>query len=341
MRLPWFLRIRGVLTFGILCASLGIPTPARASDGVLEINQACAEVAGCFAGDGPGFPIQITAPGSYRLTSSLKLPDVNTTGIVITAPDVSLDLGGFSIRGEVVCTGTPLVCSPSVGLGAGIFTDARASLLRISNGSISGMGADGMDLRGLGCSVSEVQLGSNRLNGLTANSTFGCMVKNVTALGNGRSGILAGQQSVASGNTASFNGDSGISVGLGSTTTGNSASFNLNLGISGGSNVTMTGNTAVGNAGDGISVALGSTVSGNTSALNGGDGIQTGAGTLLIGNSVRDNTGAGLRLGDDSAYRENLITSNFEGTVVVVSGTIFNQASNSCTDDSNATVICP
>ena len=56
--------------------TLTLALPALAVDGVLEINQACAESTGCFAGDSPGFPVTIQDPGSYRLTGALVLTDV-------------------------------------------------------------------------------------------------------------------------------------------------------------------------------------------------------------------------------------------------------------------------
>lgn len=45
---------------------------AQASDGVAEINQACAVNTGCVAGDTAGFPVSLGAsPGNDRLTSDL------------------------------------------------------------------------------------------------------------------------------------------------------------------------------------------------------------------------------------------------------------------------------
>ncbi len=46
-------------------------------------------------------------------------------------------------------------------------------------------------------------------------------------------------------------------------------------------------------------------------------------------------------LGEDSAYRENLITSNVGAAVTISSGTVFNLGLNACTDSVNATVTCP
>ena len=47
-----------------------IPSAAYGVDGVILIDQAHALAGSVTPGDGPGFPISITRPGSYRLQSS-------------------------------------------------------------------------------------------------------------------------------------------------------------------------------------------------------------------------------------------------------------------------------
>ena len=44
---------------------------------------------GRFAGDTPGYPVTLSQPGSYRLTSNLVQPDAATSVIRATANDVS------------------------------------------------------------------------------------------------------------------------------------------------------------------------------------------------------------------------------------------------------------
>jgi hypothetical protein len=53
---------------------LGLAGSALANEGRREINQHCALV-GCFAGDSAGFPVVLTAPGSYVLSGSLSVID--------------------------------------------------------------------------------------------------------------------------------------------------------------------------------------------------------------------------------------------------------------------------
>ena len=69
--------------FVLPCLTLALALPILASDGAVEINQACAENTGCFSGDTAGFPVTIDASAgrSYRLTSDLILLSASTSGI--------------------------------------------------------------------------------------------------------------------------------------------------------------------------------------------------------------------------------------------------------------------
>ncbi len=80
---------------------LALAGPAFATDGVAEINHTCAAQTGCFSGDTAGYPVTIdgTAGRSYRLTGDLVIQSVNSDGILVSTPDVTIDLGGFTIIG--------------------------------------------------------------------------------------------------------------------------------------------------------------------------------------------------------------------------------------------------
>ena len=96
---------RGALLAAILLG-LVLSTPAYA-DGRLELNQASVEADG-------GFPLTLTAPGNYVLTSSLPVP-AGVDGIVIATTDVVIDLNGFSIVGPATCA--PGACAQGAGRG--------------------------------------------------------------------------------------------------------------------------------------------------------------------------------------------------------------------------------
>ncbi len=250
----------------LLLLFLALALPAFASDGVLEINQTCAVNTGCFAGDAAGLPVTITASGSYRLTSNLVVPNENTSGIQLTSDNVSIDLAGFEIRGPVVCSGTPLVCTPSSGLGSGVQGSRNQSGTSVRNGSIRGMGLSGLFL------------------GVQAE------VKNVRVRSNGRCGIDTSESSIISGNTAYQNGIAGICAKAGSTVSGNAAYQNGSDGIDGSSGSTILGNTANENGGDGISASSGSTVLGNTVRLNTGFGLNLVSPSGYRENVISNNT---------------------------------------------------
>jgi hypothetical protein len=124
-------------------ASAAGPNAGGGAVGVVSIDQDKAEAGSVTVGDTPGFPILITQSGSYRLTSNLVVSDATKTAIAINADGVTLDLNGFTIRGQTTCSGTPVVCIGS-GSGDGVIVNLpvlnqRASVT-IANGSIRGMG---------------------------------------------------------------------------------------------------------------------------------------------------------------------------------------------------------
>src|SRR5438045_1829085 len=83
----------------ILAAFTWFSDLSRAADGVISIDQNAAMAGGVTPGDAPGFPITISQPGSYRLSSNLIVPNGLVNGIEIMVDDVVLDLNGFASMG--------------------------------------------------------------------------------------------------------------------------------------------------------------------------------------------------------------------------------------------------
>jgi hypothetical protein len=250
------------------CALAAISTSLFAADGVVLIDQNQATQGNVTPGDDPGFPVTISQPGSYRLTGNLTLPDMNATAILITADHVTLDLGGFSIIGPVVCTANPTKCARGAGIGvlAGNIGTAGRRGTRVLNGSISGMGFDGIQITGDASSVEKISSDNNGGNGIWL--TGGNVVDSVASL-NGSSGIVAtsvrGSTSfqnrgdgirvsgLATGNIATSNGLNGIS-GFISVISNNTASFNAQYGIDGGCPSSIVGNTTLSNQADNVHI---------------------------------------------------------------------------------------
>jgi hypothetical protein len=299
---------------------------ARSSDGVLEINQVCAIGPGCFAGDAAGFPVTITNRGSYRLTSNLTVANANTTAISVQQEFVTVDLGGFHIRGVTDCTPDPVVCTP-LGTGSGVAVDTSARFgVHVRNGTVSRMGASGVVVGGEG------------------------VVEQIVAEENGGIGIVGGNPAVflshalVRNNVAHFNGSHGIQTGEGAVVTGNSATRNAADGINCDFSSTVSGNSASRNGEDGIDCGDGSVVAENTVTFNGDetlqftdDGIECGTGCSVRANAVRANSGSGLSLGADSAYSDNVVTGN--QTAQVVGGN--NRNDNYCAGPGTVSAFCP
>lgn len=221
---------------------LAMAAPAFGVDGVIEINQARAKAGGVAPSDTPLFPVTLDQPGSYRLTGNLDVTDAsarpagtaaeNTTAILVTADNVTIDLNGFMIKGPTVCSGVPLTCSPT---GSGVGIDALGQPgVAVVNGTVRGMGSHGVRIAEQG------------------------EAEKVRALSNGDTGIAGGAGTVAN-CTSSGNGGNGIS---GTTVTGCTALNNGGVGIGA---ITVANCTTTGNllGGIGANTVTGCTASGN------------------------------------------------------------------------------
>jgi len=229
---------------------LALGADARAADGVLEINQTCAAGAGCFTGDTPGFPVQITgaAGRSYALTSDLFVADIDTRAILAsgTIRGITIDLGGFTIQGPVTCVGQPASCTAN-GIGSGIQAlGPTLSGVTVRNGTIRGMGGNGVALSD-DCVVQQVNLVENADSG--ASGGIGCRIEDVSAVRNGAGGIGVTQRSFLRRVVARANGTVGIFASAGSE---------------------VQESVAVDNGGDGIACQSGCSVQTATSRDNGG-----------------------------------------------------------------------
>lgn len=98
----------------------------------------------------------ITQAGSYRLTGNLAVP-ANTTAIVIATGNVTLDLGGFEVKGPNTCTGYPVTgCGTQDGAPGISAPSANEFLAVVRNGKVIGMAGTWIDLRGNSSSVEHV-----------------------------------------------------------------------------------------------------------------------------------------------------------------------------------------
>jgi hypothetical protein len=203
---------------------VGSAPPALAVDGVVLINEntSVAGLPGCPTGG--HFPIVICQSGSYRLAGNLTVPDADTTAILITSINVTLDLNGFSISGPTTCSFT--ACSPT-GIGMGIDTRFPSLTLlggpTVLNGTVQGMGSTGINLgTSVASRVEGVQAIGNGEIGIAAAG----IVRNNIVSSNGLIGIEA-RNAVVSGNQVVGNFLDGLVVDCPSNVVDNAFLFNV------------------------------------------------------------------------------------------------------------------
>jgi hypothetical protein len=124
-----------------VAAALLSTTPSFASDGIRLITAASAQAGNVTPGDGPGYPVTITQPGSYRLAGNLVVSDPYVSAIEINADNVSLDLAGFVIQGPVLSYGSGhnMSFQPADARGAAVSVLNRRRFA-VRNGTIVGFG---------------------------------------------------------------------------------------------------------------------------------------------------------------------------------------------------------
>jgi hypothetical protein len=144
--------------------------------------------------DEPGYPITISQPGHYRLTSDLLVPP-HADGIVITAPGVTLDLNGHSITGPVHCRhaagNTAVACDwlAESSSRAGINTEAAPGAV-VRDGTVQGFAGSGI-LYGAGAVLERLEVLSNAGAGISGSRVAaGGIVRDVLSRHNGGHGIV-------------------------------------------------------------------------------------------------------------------------------------------------------
>ena len=227
----------------------------------------------------------INQAGSYYLSENLSV--TNTTGILINAIGVTLDLNGFEILRTTGNQG-----------GYAIFIHAKMDHTTIYNGSILG----GFEY------------------GIYANpsiSPVGYSLKDLTVSGCSSCGIFTGSASRLFNCLAHNNTGIGIQVGYGSLLSGCCAHKNQGTyGLYANRGSTLSECTAYDNQGDyGIYAGAGSTLSGCAAHNNQGIyGIYTDPGSTLSGCVAYNNQGKyGIYAGEGSCISECVAKNNIGG----------------------------
>lgn len=247
----------------LVFAALALASLPASADRVLEINQDCAAV-GCFYNDAPGFPVTISLPGHYRLTSHLTVDETYQGSAVIlanpTSGEVHIDLNGFELRGPFTCIGTPVAgCTNGPNTTRGLLLLVKGGSLR--NGTVRGFGGAGVSGGlGHGFVVDNVAFVENAGGGMHPNSgtTRAYEIRNSRFFRNGSQGY----------NDA--NGGNGH------------GRFHRNF--------------FYGNQGEGLRSQNGPSIVDNVFRLNGALALSgSGAGCMMSGNLLFENNGGGTQ----------------------------------------------
>jgi hypothetical protein len=255
--------IRWTIRCAMLAATL-CTLPAWAVDGVILIDQNKAMTGNATPGDAPGFPVSINQPGSYRLAGNLAVPNNTTNAIEINASNVTLDLNGFGILGPVTCPAFPCTNVGSLASGYGVLSGSdnpqKAYFnITIRNGTIAGMGADGVHVLGDSVRIEDLRVHDNGFSGILVRSTI-VGQKNLIARGNtiqrnGSYGIKTYGGLIVD-NVIADSRDAGVSVqsDIGATVARNVVTGCGLVGLGLSNNVAYYGNTLVGNNAGGVQV---------------------------------------------------------------------------------------
>jgi parallel beta-helix repeat protein len=239
---------------------------------------------------GPG-PVTIAAPGSYALTSNINV--AGATAVIITASNVSLDLNGFTIAGNLT--------------NFGIVMGNNTMNVVVRNGTIRNFAQGLLNAGNTIVSLSNLVVTENRGNGLAFDADAnGVFIDGCTVVRNQEDGVLAlASLMVITNSTVVSNGHDGIEV-------------------SGSANVVIRGNRVGDNGRSGILAAIHfagdsaprGTILDNVLVHNGRYGIETAsaAGTFpdlsIARNLASSNTLGSYTLAGANAAPVAALTAN-------------------------------
>jgi hypothetical protein len=235
-------------------------------------------------------PLTISQSGSYYLVETINFATQNTTGITITANDVTIDLNGYALIGPGKATGSS---------GNGI--SASGQRITVLNGSVCQWRGDGIQLGGIGNQVRYVNSAENGGQGI--NVQKGSNVNNCTVASNNANGIYAWDGSVVSECICYENNGNGIHGRMGVVVRGCSIYENESSeGLSVGEGSAVDNCSILRNwDGDGIIAGYGSVIT-NCSVYDNDDGILGGRYLTIKGCNFRDNGSYGIDTCDSLIY---------------------------------------
>jgi hypothetical protein len=193
---------------------------------------------------GTSFPITITQPGSYKLSGNLVVP-AGTAGIIVNAPNVTIDLNGFTISGPVTCSETGS-CNAASTTSHGVYLMRSNAVLR--NGTVMGFSGSGVALSSGEATIEDLTVAHNTDYGIVGgSSTYPTIAHRVRARLNKLGGFQVSGMTLAD-CVAAQNGQYGFYV-VASALIDSVSAHNLGTGVLAPAMVGLRGVRAYGNNG--------------------------------------------------------------------------------------------
>lgn len=280
----------------------------------------------------------ISQPGSYYLTSDVTAP-TGKAGIKLAAVGVTLDLNGFTLRGQAGST---------YGVDE---TAVPPGHITVRNGAITGFGSGGLKLGTYTTSRQRLveNLHVSGTNGTGIGTGYSAVIRNCTVIGFTFAGIYGSDGSIIEGCTvrdatgigiltttnsvvrscATYVCGTGIGAGAGSTIEGCSASNCTGTGIGGGGVISRC--TAQNNE-TGISVSEGGTIEHCVATNNTRYGLRADARGIISNCTSRQAATAFASIylgGTDSVAQYNNCSGGAVGIQALVAGNLI--IGNRCT----------
>ena len=241
---------------------------------------------------------QITQPGAYHLTGNI-IGVAGKHGIKISADNVTLDLGGFTVAG---------VEGALCGVRADPYDADYGAVVR--NGAVTAWGESGVWLAGCeGAVVEDIRATHNGADGVYAG--YYAQVSSVFVIDNVHDGVYTSGSSTLRDCTAARNGRHGIVAGSGSTIRASSSYDNAEYGIYLGANGTAQDCSARNNDEAGIYAYLGCTVTNCSAGYNHTGFIMYRMNTMRDCNaSFNGSVGVAVTGGYNRIENNNIIASS-------------------------------
>lgn len=215
-------------------------------------------------------PYTINTPGSYYLAKSIQFTATSGDALSITSPNVTLDLGGFTISSTAAVT------------GRAIFVTGGLNNVAIRNGNIAGTTTTFSPVTTGGF---ENGIYANAANGIPFGVFRNLTLENLQVSGCRTWGIISYYSTVTNCSVAS-NGTDGL-IASESVVTGCIAKYNGGNGINA---ATINSCNAIGNGGNGLS---GSNITNSTAMSNGQHGINSFSGIVTHCTATSNHTAVG------------------------------------------------